>query len=141
MVDPRIFEMSYWFTTAPGPISRSTAYIFLVLFGVCIIAGVGSVFYRKKVKNLDKMYKDIYTRSTNALLTMGFLGLLWLFFSYETIPFFSGRYFFIVWFLGCISWAYLIYNYAVYEVPKRIQKRDNQLRMRKYMPRSRSHVS
>ena len=137
VLDPQIFEVSYWLSTAPGLISSKTALLFLVLFlGVCS-GGVFITFYSKKKSGLEKAYLSLYRRVSNMLITMGLLGLLWLFFAYENIVFFSGRYFFVAWVLGMIVYAYLIYNDAVYEVPKRIQRRAEQLRMKKYMPSSR----
>lgn len=134
MLQPELFEFSYWFTPNPGPLSLGIVRTFFIFFGFFLVSSFGISFYRRRTRSpFDKAKTKIFEKLSQASSTMGALGLLWLFFAYETIPFFSGRYFFVAWMLGFFIWAYLIYNYVVYELPGSLSQQNKKQRFLKYL--------
>jgi len=124
---------SYWFTPNPGSISDQTAILFVVLFGFFVVMKILLRFMgRQYVVSLTRYHKAFLYRLENMFLTMGIVGLLWLFLVYEMIPFFSGRFWFIGWCLGVAIWAYYIVYYVRYELPALLSRDKERERARKY---------
>ena len=51
-------------------------------------------------------------------LTMGILGMFWFFFTFEEIYLFGARFWFLVWLLICIVWAWWIIRYVKVTIPQ-----------------------
>lgn len=131
-----LMSVRYWMTPNPGVISDQTALFFAVFFGTFILLKILLLTMgRQYIVSLSKYHKALVYRLENLLVTMGILGLLWLFFVYELIPFFSGRFWFIIWALVVAIWAYYIFYSASVEVPVLVRRDKERESARKYLPR------
>lgn len=131
-----LLDIRYWFTINPGLVSDKMAIAFVVFFSLFIIAKLLLRFMgRQYITNLSKYHHSALYRIENACLTMGLLGLLWTFLSYETIPFFSGRFWFLFWGIGLVVWAYIIFYYIRFEIPAFLEKDKNRAQLNKYLPK------
>ncbi len=105
----QLFDLNYWITTYPGPMSTSFLIGFLVFFLLHLAVAVGlSVYERKNKARLQKPIRRLFGKIRSAIYTMAFLGLLWLYFAYETLPVLSARFWFLFWLLGAAIWKYHI---------------------------------
>ena len=131
-----LMNVRYWLTPNPGVVSDQTALFFVVLFGFFILLKVLFRYMgRQYIDSLTRHHKRFMYRLEKMFLTMGILGLFWLFFAYETIPFFSGRFWFILWGVGAAVWAYYIFYYVRFEIPQLLYKYKELEYARKYMPK------
>jgi hypothetical protein len=132
----QLFELSYWLTPHPGPLDIKTIIFFLILFGSGIAGKIGLKIYQKKNKAiLAKPQKKLFSKIESMCLTMGILGLAWLFFAYETISFLSGRYLFVAWCVSLGMWIYFIWHYYDTEIQPAIQALKEREQIEKYLPK------
>lgn len=129
-------DLSFWFETAPFPMSSKTTIVagsfFLFFIALKII---GRLFYLNHKKNLRAPEKKLISRTESMLVTMGLLGLAWVFFRSEGVPFLSMRFWFLLWLAGFAVWVYLIVRYGLIEVPKHIASLDAAAARERYLPR------
>jgi hypothetical protein len=130
-----LMSIRFWMTPNPGAMSDQTVAIFSIVFGACILLKILFRYMgRQYAVSLSRYHQTCMFRFEKLFLTMGLLGFLWLFFAYEMIPFFSGRYWFAIWILGVVIWAYYIFYYIRYEIPAFIERDKERAAARKYMP-------
>ena len=80
----RIFDLSFWFTLMPQPLSRGSAIFFFIFFGFFGLLALATHFlYKKRRLTLERPVKDLYSRVKTFLITSWLLGWAWLFFAYE----------------------------------------------------------
>jgi FlaA1/EpsC-like NDP-sugar epimerase len=97
-----LFHLSYYF----GNDVFYTFNGFWVVFVILVLMIIGSFIVNAKfMKQWNFLKRTIATRLTRAGQIIGWLGLLWLFFRYESIPMFSWR-----------IWPALLVLYFIVEV-------------------------
>lgn len=134
MIDyQQFFDLQYWFTLNPGFLSDTATIGFAIFFGLFFVAFVClSMMVRKKKIAADPEDRNIIARVNTLLLTMGIIGYLLLFFSYQAITLLSVRFFYLIWGLGVAIWAYLIWHFAVTEVPRLKDEKEKKKQLEKY---------
>lgn len=133
-----LLQPSYWLTIQPPEVG---GWLGTVVFGVflgCLVLGiVGRIVVDRRGD--DRYKKDAGGRISSLLITMGTLGVILFFFSFEGIQLFGARFWYPVWGIGLLVWTYFIVCYVKYTVPVR-RKREQQLREQgKYLPRQHRH--
>ena len=132
----QLFELNYWLTPNPGLISTTTAILFAVFFGLFIaLKFVGKAIYVTKKKEISGPERKLIRMLESMLLTMGFFGLLWLVFSFESLPLLSGRFWILIWIASLVAWLYFIARYAFVEMPEVLQKIRDREHLEKYLPK------
>lgn len=135
MVDfSSLLNPKYWFDLTPAPMSGLTEKILLVFFSVIFLCGL---FLRlaEKRKRLDR-FAARAVRSTSRLgVTMGCLGLLLLFFSYEQVRLFGSRFWFFLWVLGALFWLVWIGRDYYKVAPREKVAEDIRKQRERYLPR------
>lgn len=134
MIDfSKLTDISYWLRPGPGDLSEPFLVFFIVFFGFFIFLKILlRVMGRQYVLGLHKAQQRVLFKIESLLLTMGLLGLVWTFFRFELVPFFSARYWLIIWFVGFVIWAYLILYYARYQVPAVVRRDEERRSQKKY---------
>ncbi|MBI4253014.1 hypothetical protein HY623_02415 [Candidatus Uhrbacteria bacterium] len=113
----KLVDISYWLNPGPGELSDAYLYFFIVFFGAFIIFKILFRYMgRQYVHGLHKAQQKVLHRVETLCLTLGVLGLVWVFLRYELVPFFSARFWLAAWFLVLVIWAYGIFHYARYRV-------------------------
>jgi len=102
-------------------------FLFLVLFGV-----VSRMLAQHKTK--DRYMKHIGFRLGHMSMTMGLVGLVLCFFSYELIRFFGARFWYPVWAVVFMVWLVKTILYMKKEVPSMRLRDDIRKNLMKYMP-------
>ena len=72
--------------------------IFLIVLAVCL-------FIAKRKKSV---FKKTFISLYDFAISNAFFGLLLLFFNYEIVPFFSARFWFLLWLIIALTWLYYI---------------------------------
>lgn len=106
----------------------------LVLFSLMAVAGLVIKVYAIK-SNLEKYKKRAVHKIGSLFLTMGVVGLLLYFFTYERLPVLSMRIWLIVW-LGMIGlWIWSIYKFIKLEIPRVEALRQEREKLEKWLPK------
>lgn len=101
-----------------GLLGKITLGFFLALILVAVVCRIVLMHSTK-----DRYVKLIGKRIITCCLTMGFLGLLLFFFSYEGIQLFGARFWYPLWDLGMILWIVVLVRFAIKDVPA-MRERD-----------------
>ncbi len=113
----QFFELQYWFTPNPGVLSDPTTIAAAIFFGLFIAARVALTFSPKYSPSaLDRPGTLLIGKITTYFVTMGIVGYLLLFFSYQMVTFLSMRFLFLLWALSAVLWAYQIWHFAATDV-------------------------
>ncbi len=130
---PEYLNPLYWLSTRPASVDTLTGRIvFGVFVAVFLFGVVARVFAAKQV---DKYKMMTFSRVANMLVTMGLLGALLYFFSFERIQFFGGRFWYPVWVIVLLVWGGVILNYIKKQVPRMREEARERLEKRKYLPK------
>lgn len=118
MIDlSKLVDISYWLNPGPGELSGAYLYFFITLFGVFVFFKILFRYMgRQYVQGLHKAQQKVLYRVETFCLTLGVSGLIWVFLRYELVPFFSARFWLIVWLIVLVMWGYVIFHYAWYHV-------------------------
>jgi len=90
----------FWFNLRPGSMGSTPRNIFIGFIIVLIIAAV-SLFIIKRKKST---YRSLFISLYNFSISNSVLALLLLFFNYETVPFFSAYFWYLIWAIAMIGW-------------------------------------
>ena len=88
-------------------------------------------------KILKNRKRNLYNKIWNKLHFFSFtnliIGLVLLFFGYETLPFLSMRFFVLLWGIGMIVWLMFIFK-IFNEIPRIKEKMAKEDQYKKYLP-------
>ena len=126
-----LLSLKMWFNFYPGPLTPFFRYALIAVTVAFLIGLIVSRFYYNK--NKKTLYARIYNQIFSFNLTGLIIGILLIFFTAETIPFFAARFWFLIWFLVHLVWSWFIYKKlkTIPQIQKEIkQKKEYQ----KYIP-------
>lgn len=128
------FSPLYWFTTEPPEVGGLLGTIVFIVFLACLVLGIVSRISADRRKD-DRYIREIGQRLSFFLTSMGIIGVILFFFSYENIHLFGSRFWYPVWMIAFFAWGYMIFRYIREEVPE-MRKRDHARKARnKYLPK------
>lgn len=122
----------YWLSLEPAVFQGWFGKSVLGFFFCLVLAGI-VIHIVSQQKTTDRYQKRIGERVVSLCLTMGFLGLLLFFFSYEGIRFFGARFWYPLWDLGLLVWIACIVRYVMKDVPVMKEKNAQQHAKSKYL--------
>lgn len=103
--------------------------VFLVLFLLGIISRIVL-----SQRTYDRYVMMMGKRLVLCFTTMGFLGLMIYFFSYENIQLFGARFWYPLWVLGLIVWGVFLARFIIRDVPALREKNVREHAKSKYIP-------
>ena len=126
------FNPSHLLTLRPPAMSLRAITILAVSFGIIIIVGVAGKLAEKKIKDglKIKAYRQIY----HFGLTMGILGFVYLFFSWQGVVLLSARFLLLIWLITLLTWLGFILKYLIFDVPRLRKNIDEKRAFNKYIP-------
>lgn len=125
--------LSYWFTLAPAPVGGVFGNTLFIIFVLLFACGIAARIIASN-KTDDRYMREIGERIATMLVTIGIIGALIYFFSYEQIRLFGARFMYLFLAVVFIVWIILLANFAFKIVPA--QRAHEALRQeeRKYFP-------
>ena len=126
-----LFKMDYWFSQ-PFSAHGLTFWLFVISFLTLILGGI--ILYILVSKKKDKTDKIVCKRLGNLGMTMGLLGLIWMFIRQEQVPFLAWRFWLLLWVLLAVWWLARILEYTIRRVPQIKKEKAEKYRMQKYLP-------
>lgn len=128
------FQPSAWFTLRPAAIGGlSGNIIFAVLVLLFVLGIVSRIVAGNKVD--DRYMRTLGERVGTMLMTMGGLGLLFFFFSYERIQLFGAPFWYLFWAVGLIVWIVFLARFAKKTIPQMRSSEVERIEKRKYLPK------
>jgi len=124
-----LLTLKYWFSVNPGALVDSgfnllvTFTVFLFLLGI-----ISMILKRKK-----GLYRGVFNRIYDFSVANFFIAILFLFFHFENIPFFTARFWFIIWLAGILFWLIHIAK-KIKQVPEKRKELEKEKEKRKYLP-------
>lgn len=101
-----LLSFQYWFGTGVLPFAPLVSRGILILMSALVLTGIAIAIYLKLQKGMDKAIRRVWKRVAALCATQGIIGLLLYGFYYEGIPVLSMRFWYIVWLVILVWWAY-----------------------------------
>jgi amino acid transporter len=115
----------------PGPLAPLMQNALIAFAAALFLAVIGLAYFKRK--NRKNAYFSVMGKLSNLALANFIISLFLLFFTFEAIPFFSSRFWFLLWGAGILAWAYFIFRHSAAIPQKRLQiEKDREFR--KYVP-------
>ncbi len=127
----------YWLTLQPpevGGLLGGLVFGFFVLFLVFGI--IGRIVVDRKGD--DRYKRDVGSRISSLLVTMGLLGVILFFFSFEGIQLFGARFWYPLWVLATLVWVFFLVRYVKRDIPAKREREERLREQGKYLPRQHS---
>jgi uncharacterized protein YacL len=124
-----LLTFKFWLTSRPPELLPLFQNILYAITAIFII--VSFVFARLKKKK--GIYQKIYVKLFNFSVSNSIIALFILFFNLETIPFFSARFWFILWFIEIIIWLIFIFK-EFKKIPQKREEYKKDEEFKKYIP-------
>jgi len=128
-----LFHISYYFDNNLG--STFTGFWFALVVASLLI--MASVIDNIKSKRGSYFYRQIAVRATQIGSIVGWIGLIWLFFRYEGIPYFTWRVWPALLFIYVLVALYYLVRFIKVDYPERQKQRgsraDKDIYLRKFL--------
>ncbi len=125
-----LLTADYWLNLAPAaliPLVQKTFVAFVVLLaGAALLIAI--------TKGKTGIYHGFFKRLYSFCLSNAIIGLLFLFVNYESVPFFSARFWLALWAIEMTIWLAQILK-KLKTIPQRKKERDRELELKKYLPK------
>ncbi len=126
-----LIKPNFWFSTDPVSLSPLFQKILLLAVILFLIGTIVAKVFSKIDKN--KLYRPAWQKTYNFFLSNFIISLLLTFFNYESIPFFSMRFWYLAWLVEIAIWLFLI-GRDLARIPARKQQLDKEAEYKKYIP-------
>jgi hypothetical protein len=135
MIDLRpLIELDFWFALQPNGLSPTFEKGFFALFGLMIIIGAVMRIVARQKKH-GRYHIMTFKHVAAMLITMGFVGLVWFFFTFELIYLLGSRFWFLVWIIGLVAWCGHIIKFVKVRIPEMRAAGERKAQENKYLPR------
>ncbi|MEK7131548.1 MAG: hypothetical protein AAB797_02325 [Patescibacteria group bacterium] len=127
-----LFYLDYWFSqpfTARGPV------LWLLIGGFLLFIVAGLIFKILSQYQSGKSSRLILKRAGSLGITMGFLGLLWMFFRQERIVFLAWRFWLLLWLAVVVFGVYRLARYTLKRIPEIKAEEARRANVEKYLPK------
>lgn len=124
-----LFRFGFWFNSSPGELStigQNIYNVLLILFAALMVIGF---VYKRRKGNWKFVWKRLFSFSTLNFI----LFLIYFFFIYENVPFFSSRFWFIILLVEIGFWIYFIIK-DFREIPILKKETEKKKEFEKYLP-------
>lgn len=128
-----LFHLDYWFSQ-PFTARGSTLWLLVGGFLLFIVAGL---ICKILSQYQESKFKRLFLKRSGSLgITMGFLGLMWMFFRQERVAFLAWRFWLLLWVVITAIWAYCLARYSLKRIPEIKAEDERRANIEKYLPKS-----
>jgi uncharacterized membrane protein len=127
------FDPSYWFTLRPALVGGLSGNILFGIFVLMFVLGIVARIVSSN-KTTDRYARDFGHRLGTLLITMGVLGILLYFFSFERIRLFGSRFLYGLWVIGLLVWGFILARFVRRTIPQKRAYDKEREEQRKYLP-------
>ena len=127
-----LLHLDYWFSQ---PFTARGSTLWLLVGGFLLFIVAGLVFKILSQYQENKSKRLFLRRSGNLGITMGFLGLMWMFFRQERIAFLAWRFWLLLWVVITLIWVFRLARYALKRIPEIKAEEARRVALEKYLPK------
>lgn len=131
------FKPGRLFDLQPGNLSHGMLIFLSVVFSILVVAGVAVKIYRQLAKK-DNCTNKLLNKYFGLLLTMGILGLVWVWFRDERVNFLSARFWLVIWLAGLIIWLAMIIKFQTKTIPEIRRNIEKKKELARYLPKKKT---
>lgn len=128
-----LFDLSYWFTLQPASVGGTSGKIIFSFFALLFVLGIVARIVSSN-KTDDRHAREVIERIATLLVTMGILGALLYFFSFEQIRLFGSRFWYLFWLIGVVVWCFFLLRFVRRTIPEQRAHEALKAEQRKYFP-------
>ena len=119
----------FWFTLRPESLSPVIQQCFIWLLIIFALIAVLIALLKRRSGIYRGFFKSLYS----FFLSNAVIGLFFLFFNYELVPFFSARFWLGLWALVMAVWLFFILN-KLKAIPLQKKQKEQEKELKKYIP-------
>ena len=127
----KLLTLDFWFNVRPEPIPTIYLKAIGVILALLFIYMIASKIIVKKKKGAP--YNYLLRKLNPFIATNIVFGLFFLFFHYERTPFFSSKFWIILWLIEIGIWLYFIIK-AARALPEKKKRLEEKKQFEKYIP-------
>lgn len=133
-----LVSLSFWFDRDPSPLLIASSRLLFAILAIIFTLGV-IVRVVATRRTEDRFTLELFRRLGTLCLTMGVIGLVFFFFTYQGIPFLGMRLWFLLWGIGLLVWLGGIMHWVKKVVPAERANIAKRALREKYLPKPKSH--
>jgi hypothetical protein len=126
-------DPSYWFTLQPALVGGTSGKIIFVFFALLFVLGIVARIVSSN-RTDDRHIREVIERGATLLVTMGILGAVLYFFSFEQIRLFGSRFWYLFWLIGIIVWGFFLLRFVRRTIPELRAHESLKAEQKKYFP-------
>lgn len=126
------FNPSHFFSLRPAAMQNRAVIILAVTFGLFVIFGIISYFKKNQAKN--GLWTQAWQRLFHLFLTLGILGLVYVFFAAQGVTLLAARFWLLIIFLITLVWLGFVAKYMFFDIPKKQKTLEKKQNFDKYIP-------
>ncbi len=135
MIDLRpLLHPSFWFNVSPSALTFSSERLLFIVFAVFLVLGAIIRMVASHRKE-DRYVTETFSRIGRLGVTIGMLGLLLFFFSFEGVPLLGARFWYLFLAVGFVVWIGFIARYVWKIVPAERAHEAIEREKQKYLPK------
>jgi glucan phosphoethanolaminetransferase (alkaline phosphatase superfamily) len=124
-----LLTIKYWFSVNPGSLNSSGLNLLIIIIALLFLISIVSIILKRK----RSLYRGAFNSIYNFSIANFIIGLLFLFFHYENIPFFTARFWLAVWAIGLVVWLAFI-GKKIKKIPEKRKEIEKEQEKKKYLP-------
>lgn len=121
--------LNYWFNLRPEPLMPFAQKGYIALIILLAVVALSIAIFNKKTG----IYRGFFKRLYNLALSNAVIGLILLFFNYETVPFLSARFWILFWIVIMFIWLICILK-NLKNIPEQRRRQEEEKELKKYLP-------
>jgi len=125
--------ITLWFTLNPPDTTALAWRVAFGLFAALFLVGIVVRIYASRATDRSRL--PLLRRVAKLCVSMGALGLILGFFSFENIRLLGARFWYPIWLLGTVIWAAFLVKFAVKELPAMRAADLEKQEKEKYIPK------
>lgn len=124
-----LLTWSFWLTLSPENLTPLAQKIFI---GFLIFLAASAILVAL-IKRRGSIYRGFFKKLYGFFLGNAVIGLIFFFFNYEIVPFFSARFWLAIWALVMIVWLFFIIK-KLKVIPRQKKEQAKNEELKKYLP-------
>ena len=125
------FNPAHLFALQPPSLHQQAITMMAGAFGLLLLGGL---FSRVSSRGVDSLKAKGLKRLASLGVTMGLLGLLYLFFAWQRAVLLGARFWLLIWLVVVLIWLFFILKYLLMVVPAKRREIDQRRRFERYLP-------
>lgn len=127
--------LTAWISLDPLTVTQGSGRVLVIIFVLLFLVGMALRVVGVRRKKEDAYVREMFRRLAGLLTTMGILGMIIGFFSFEDLRFLGARFWYPIWLIVFIIWAFFIIRYIKKQVPMMRAREIEREEKFKYMPK------